>query len=683
MANTSRFRKVAKEELASIVERQIKTSVGYYDSKLSRERQEVLDYYNAKLPRPSHDGNSKYVSMDVFDSVESMKAVLLETFSAGNKIVAFEPENEDDVIQCRNATAYCDYVVFRQNDGFKLFGEIITDALMARVGVAKVYWNEKVEKVTETFDNLMPEQIDMLLAADDVEDVKVELDPETGTYQGELTRTVDKSQVQIDVVAPEEFLITPQAKDIQSAPFVAHRTKKTLSDLIKEGYDKSLVERITNDESDRLTLDPEVLARFEDIGADRLNLDGQVQEQSRHVTVYECYLYLDMEGTGKTCLYKVTKAGNVILDSEEVDKKPFIHFCPIPTPHAFYGSNYAARVIPTQNARTVLVRGILDHTVITNNPRYMVVKGALVNPKEMIENRVGGLVNVNRPDGLLPLPQSGLNPFVFQTIQLLDEDKEEATGVSKLSQGLNKDAISKQNSQGMVENLVSLSQQREKIIARHFANQFVKPLYLEVYRLVLNNEKQEKVIKVGGEYQRILPSSWQEKTDCTVELKLGYGEQERDSQKMVMLHQMLMADPEAPRIYNTERRYAMYRDIFDKSGIKNVVDYLTNPQQLPPPQPDPMQVKTMELEERQVAVQERIAMTQAEKVQMNAQMDQMKVELDRMRLALEKFVKTAEVERKEFEATSRAAIAAEELDMAKDQMAYDPNLAKAIISPNS
>ena len=167
----------------------------------------------------------------------------------------------------------------------------------------------------------------------------------------------------------------------------------------------------------------------------------------------------------------------LLLEVEEVDRKPFIVFCPLPIPHSFYGSNFADKLCATQNARTVLTRSILDHAMITNNPRYMVTKGGLTNPRELIDNRVGGLVNVTRPDAIAPLPQASLNPFVFQTLEALDQDAE-LTGVSRLSQGLNKDAISKQNSAAMVEQLTTMSQQRQKIIARNFANHFVKPLFL-------------------------------------------------------------------------------------------------------------------------------------------------------------------------------------------------------------
>lgn len=678
----SRFRPVKKSELSALVDRAIHTSVGFYDSKLSREREDVLDYYNGKLPKPVHAGNSKYVSMDVFDSVESMKAILLETFSAGNKIVSFDPQGPEDVIPARVATQYCDYVIHRQNDSFQIFSDVIQDGLMARVGVVKVYWDEVEEEVEEEFEGLTADEIDVLAMAPDIKEIKVEFDEDTGLFEGDIIRKVDKSKVCIDVIPPEEFLITPQARSIREAPFVAHRTRKTYSDLLKMGYDKKLVMSIGAEDDAELTMDPEFLARHDSVGADRLNLDAdEIQEQSKYVMVYECYLYLDMEGTGETKLHKVTKSGNVILDVEEVDKKPFISFCPLPTPHAFYGTNFAHKVIPTQNARTVLMRGILDHTVTTNNPRYGVVKGALTNPKELIENRFGGIVNVTRPDGVFPMPQASLNPFVFQTIQLLDEDKEEVTGVSKLSQGLNKDAVSKQNSAGMVENLVGLSQQRSKIIARNFAV-FIKELYLEVYRLALAYEESEKIIEVAGAFQRVSPSEWADRKDVSVELRLGYGEQEREAQKYVMIHQMLSSDPAMQPLYQLPNRHAMIKAVLEKSGIKNVDEILTPPEQVQPPQPDPMLLKQIELEERKIAAQEAVSAASAKKVEYNAELERMRIELDQMRMAFDQMVKERDLERKQFDSTSRAAIAVEELEMAKDQQALMPDSARAIISPN-
>ena len=129
----------------------------------------------------------------------------------------------------------------------------------------------------------------------------------------------------------------------------------------------------------------------------------------------------------------------------------------------------------------------------------------------MIDNRQGGIVNVTRIDGVSPMPQAGLNPFVFQTLQLLEEQNEDTTGVSRLSRGIEKDAISKQNSAAMVEQLASMSQQRQKIIARNFANGFVAPLFHKVYREILANETQERIVELAGNFVPIDPTTWDDK----------------------------------------------------------------------------------------------------------------------------------------------------------------------------
>ena len=151
-------------------------------------------------------------------------------------------------------------------------------------------------------------------------------------------------------------------------------------------------------------------------------------------------------------------------------------------------------------------------------------------------------MNVSRPDAISPMPQAPLNPFVFQTLKQLDQDLEDNTGVSRLSQGLNKDAISKQNSAAMIEQLATMSQQRQKIVARHFAS-FVKHLFHEIYSLVVKNEDRQKVVELAGAYVEIDPSTWDEKRDTVVELRLGYGEQDREAQKRLALHSLFTQDP--------------------------------------------------------------------------------------------------------------------------------------------
>ena len=621
------YKRLDDDEIVKLVDDNVRTSTGYSASDLSKEREKVLDYYNGTLPRPAHDGNSKYVSQDVYNSVQSMQAALLETFAAGNRIVKFAPQNQDDVELAAISTAYADFQIFRANDGYSVFSSVISDALLARVGICKVFWQVSEEVDQQEFENLTQDELDMILAEENTELIDSETD-EIGLVSGVIGITRDTSQVVIEPVAPEEFLIEQQAKSIMDAKFCAHQTRKTLSELREMGFTDEQLDRIGDHEHVDLDTSPEVLARHDDLNITK-GLDAQgYQDQVRDVMVIEAYMMVDIEGTGMASLHRVLKAGNALLEVEEVDRKPFITFCPLPIPHSFYGSNFADKLCATQNARTVLTRSILDHAMITNNPRYMVVKGALTNPRELIDNRVGGLVNVTRSDGVVPMPQASLNPFIFQTLQELQDNLEENTGVSSLSTGMNKDAVSKQNSAALVEQLTSMSQQRQKIIARNFANQFVKPLFHEVYRLVVENEQQEKVIDISGSFVPVDPRRWKEKRDVMVELKLGYGEQDREAQKMLAIHQLFTQDPAVAPMYGLPQRHAMLKKILEQQGILNVDEYLVPPEQIPPPQPDPVQqmqtqmaAKQLELQERQTGVAEMRAQTDAAVAQAKINLD--------------------------------------------------------------
>lgn len=658
------YKAVDDDKLVTILDDNIRRSIGYYDSQISRERRKVIDFYNATLPRPAHDGNSKYVSMDVYDAVESMKAALLETFSTGYKTVRFAAQTGEDVRIAEIATAYCDYVANRQNNLFEVMQSVIHDGLIARAGLCKVYWDEREDSYLEPIQDLTEEEFDAIVAQDNVEIEEVEQD-ELGLYSGDLRVFQDTSQVVIEAIAPEQFVIEPQAKSLDDVGFLGHRTTMTISELREAGYDEKLIAKIGDHEDVEMETDPEVLARHEEIGQDRgFNAKG-FQDQVRSITVYELYIDIDLDGSGIAETYKVIKAGNVVLHKEKCTYKPFCAFVPLPIPHSFFGSNFGSKVVPIQTARTVLTRSILDHAMITNNPRYTVVKGGLTNPRELIDNRVGGIVNVSRPDAISPMVQAPLNPFIFQTIQMLDEDKEDTTGVSRLSQGLNKDAISKQNSAAMVEQLATMSQQRQKIIARNFANNFLKPLYQLIYQLVVENEPQAKIVEIAGDYVAVNPGDWGSKRDVTVEMHLGYGEQEAEAQKYLVLHGLMSQDPTLSTMYTPENQYNLMTHVMEQNGIKNVKDYLTAPQEQPPEQPDPAQEMAMQMQQKQLELQERQTAVAEMKAQMDAQIAQMKLQLEQMKVQQGFAIQSDNMDLKEAQLEHKQFVDKAELEIAR------------------
>jgi len=672
------FKALSEDELVALCKDEIKGSIGYSDSDLSNEREKIMRYYHGELPKRQSNGNSSYVSQDVYDGVEGLKSLLLETFSAGNDVIHFTPQGPEDVETSRVCTAYTNYVLHRQNDGFSIMRDVMHDGLMSRVGIVKVYWEEKLDQIEEEFKDYTSEELDQALV-----DPSMELGKFTetdGRFSGTFIKSTNNSKVVIDVIPPEEFIINPMSKNIEDG-FVAHRKSMRKTDLIKMGFDEDLIESIGSDEDPLGKNYDERYYRHEQIGPTSVNSDDHHrQEQMKEIVVYEAYIEADMEGEGISKLFKILIAGNTLLEYEEVDRRPFIVFTPIPVAHRFHGENFAYKLLPTQNARTVLMRSILDHSSVTTNPRYIVTKGSLLNPRELLDNRLGGIVNVTRADGVSPLPQNPLNPFIFQTVQKLEEDGENTSGISKLSQGLNKDAISNQNSQGMVEQLVNLSQQRSKIIARNFANNFLKPLFLEIYRLCIIHEDNQKIIDVAGAYAQVTPNQWHHRQDVQVAFKLGYGETEREASKYNAIHAQLTQDPGLQANYGMKERYNMVRQSLLAQGIKDVDTYLIPPDKVPPPEPsaaEQMQqqiaMKQLEMEERKIAVQE-------QRLALDAEEAKFRMELELAKSQAEIANMNIEADRRDFDSETKADVAYEELKILKSQPKEQTT---GIVSPNS
>ena len=86
-------------------------------------------------------------------------------------------------------------------------------------------------------------------------------------------------------------------------------------------------------------------------------------------------------------------------------------------------------------------------------------------------------------------------------------------------------------------------------------------------------------------------------------------------------------------LYQLPNRYAMMKTVLENQGVLNVDDYLTSPDQLPPPQPDQAQqmqiqmaAKQIELQERQTQIAELKAQTDAEIARLKLELEQAKAE---------------------------------------------------------
>ena len=146
-------------------------------SALSSERADAMSYYLGDMTKdmPVPDGKSRAVSFDVADTVEGLMPALMEIFAGTDEVVRFEPVGAEDEEAAEQETDYVNHVFMQQNPGFMVLYDFIKDALLQKVGVVKVWWDEREEEERETYYDLTGEQYQALAYAVEMSDGAMEI----------------------------------------------------------------------------------------------------------------------------------------------------------------------------------------------------------------------------------------------------------------------------------------------------------------------------------------------------------------------------------------------------------------------------------------------------------------------------------------------------------------------------
>jgi len=671
---------MTKRELASHLEQEISSALGYKDGKLTDQRSDAMDRYYGKKYGNEQEGRSQIVTRDVADVIEWIMPSLMKIFTSGDKVVQFEPQGPEDVEMAKQSTDYVNYVIMRQNPGFSIIYQWFKDALLQKNGIVKHYWDDTTEVLKEEYKNLTEEEFMALLMDDNVEvkqhtqnggdqeEEMMSLQPQEVTHDVVVNRTYEDGQVRIEAVPPEEFLIDKYAKTIDTARFVGHRVKRTKSELIQQGYSKSKIDNVfSNDEAEHK--------------AERLSRFSYEQDQSPEgdiddgVWVTECYLRVDYDNDGIAELRKVTKVGNELLDNEAVDSVPFSSLTPIPMPHKFYGLSIYDLISDLQLIKTTLMRNLLDNMYLTNNGRYEVVEGQ-VNLDDLMTSRPGGIVRVRTPGAVNPLATPQLDQNSFNMLGYLDSIREERTGVSKQSMGLSEGGLKSHQTATGVGQVMTAAQQKIELIARIFAETGMKDLANSVYMLVQRYEKPEKIVKLNNTWTTLKPSEWKEKMDCVAQVGLGFGNKDMNLMhlgRLTQTIQMIAQHPAAGMMLKPKNVYNLVAEQIKAMGMKNVDDFITDPGDQDVPQnqgPSPeeqaqqaeAQLKAKEIEVKMQKIQQESAIRQQE-MQLEAQLAAQDLELKKQEASVNMQIKAQELEIKKAE----LALKQQELVLEREQ----------------
>ena len=657
-------KKMTEDELASKLSQEIEQATGHMNSELSGQREDNMKYYLGEKFGNEIDGRSEIVTTDVRDTVEYIMPSLMRIFTTHQNVAEFEPQGPEDVEMAKQATDYVNYVFNRQNNGFKVLYDVFKDALISKTGIVKHYWEEKTEVSTEHYENLTEIEYQAVLANDELEVLQhtekivqeAQLDengmmisPEIISHDLKAKRTKTGGQVRVVSVPPEEFLISRRAVDIESAQFICHRVKKSVSDLILEGYDPKVVENMPSYSQSQAEYNEERLARFS-YDDDAIPPD-EGSGANRKIWLDECYTHIDFDGDGIAELRKITKGGNEILENIEIDYIPFSTICPLPIPHKFYGMSVADTVKDIQLIKSTIVRNILDNMYLTNNARYAVLAGQ-VELDDLLTSRPGGIVRMRAPGAVTPLPTPQISPDAFNMVRYLDQVREERSGVSKMTQGLNPDVLTSHVTSGAISAATESAMQRTELIARIFAETGIKDVFRCIYQLVQRYEDREKMVFLNNRFVPIDPSKWKDKLNCTVNVGVGSGSQQSKMQTMgsiMNIIQGLVQNGGMGSLVTPQNIYNAVSEFMAQSGYKNSDMFVSNPQMMPPPQPP------------QPSIEEKVQ-------QQKAQVELQKLQLQAKELEIETQIKAQELKLKQEESAINLALKNKDLEIKKSQL---------------
>jgi hypothetical protein len=189
------------------------------------------------------------------------------------------------------------------------------------------------------------------------------------------------------------------------------------------------------------------------------------------------------------------------------------------------------------------------------------------------------------------MPVQSIGETAYPLLTYYDELKEQRTGVSKIGQGLNADALNSKTSTGL-NSVMSQAQQRVEFIARTFANTGINDLGKKILECVVKYQNKEDIVRIRNKFVPYKPYEWKDRCDISITSGLGTGSQD---QQMIFLNNILerqvqalttQGNPSAPLV-NLSKIYNTLEMMVESAGLKNVDLFFLNPEENPIPEQEP------------------------------------------------------------------------------------------------
>jgi hypothetical protein len=612
--------KMTEKELGAVLEAQKADALASGTaSALSSDREQALNYYNGdmKTDMPSLEGRSKAVSLDVYDTIESMMPDLVEIFASGEEVVKFNAVGPEDVPAAEQETEYVNHVFMQKNPGFLVLYSFMKDALLSKVGIVKVHWDEEESEERDTYLD-QPEDVYALVMSDPGVEI-VEHSEHEGLHDFTVVEKSTYGCAKVEPVPPEEFGISRRARSLRDCNYCFHEVSRTQQDLIDEGYDPDQIRDLPTF-GDSQTIEASARDTVEE-GAETRG-DESLNKAMRAIRVTEHYVKMDYDGSGAR-LYRVTTGGEAskVLTHDgqpavtPIDMIPFAAITPVIITHRFTGKSVADLVMEIQRIKTALLRAMLDNAYLAVNPITEVAEAnaSSTTLDDLLVRRPGGIVRTKTVGGINMIEHPGVGNDVFPLLEYHDAQREWRTGVTKQGSGLDANALNNQSATA-AQQLHNAAKARLRLIARIFAETGIKDLFWLLHGTIRKNASQADTVELSNKWVTVDPRNWKTRKDLTATVGLGTGSKQEQmvavqtvaayQEKLMLAGLTNMVSPS--NLWNTAK------ELTKLTGKKDPAYYFTDPSTSPPPppKPDPDMIKIQgQLEVEKMQAQADIAAT--------------------------------------------------------------------------
>lgn len=690
-----------EKKLVKILREEEADAASYYDSEIAQAQATAMDRYHAKSLGNEVDdpARSKVVTHDIEDTLNWVMPHLMRVFLESDELVTCEDSGVDDGDpSLKIAADYLGHVFFTDNPGDEIIHDFAFDALLQKMGVARIGWVDPEPKPPQIVEGATDEQL--VKYTSDPEYAILEQEEEQKVVEGQpyrcwnlkVQRTPRVGKAVIETIPPEEFRVSRRAKSLKAADYHGWKSQAFLAEIIREfpekraELDPSGQFTSARDDGDaELASDARAESRYPDEPTTALGGDAGHWSELGRKKVWQSveYIRCDYDGDGVVELRRVRRVGDVILENDGVDESEFVAWSPIRVAHRLIGRSLADTLLDLQEIRTVLTRAALDGMSRSLLPRTVVNKrmATTATLDQILDHDIGAVIEVDGPvqDAFREIVSPDVSAAALAAIEYFDRRSEEASGVNRHAQGIAPDAITK--TKGGIEMLQAAANSRIELIAR-WMGIGLQELFEKLLRLLMRHQDGPRLVKLHGQRVEVDPRRWSDEMSVSVHVGMAAESREKKLLNLNVIAQkqegvLLQAGPGNPLVGMQEYRHTlsqMVEAMGFKSGGKFFKEIPEDWQ--PPPAEDPKMAEVKQKGEIAQAELQQKGQLQAADLQGKQQLAQFQAEL-----AAQQAAQKAETEKQiagiklESEQMINAARLSMERELALLRMAQEKELA--------